>query len=222
MTLGRTSSGAIKIKTDGTTRAVNCACCGGGALCGPISFTNEYGYYVPANSETSYEISNSEFDNFQLGGTINWSSSINIDFGPFACDFSYSNSISIPPNTCTDGVGTYIFRGEGYSESPTCINDCSLYGGPPCPPFAPPPNPVHSETGISVIVFSEEGKYYLYMSGYIMCPIGDGTTICSGVYKNAGKNYSSGDGGSFSLLGVSIGYDTDSTWSMSFSPNPPN
>ena len=29
MTLGRTASNAIKIKTDGTTRAVNCACCGG-------------------------------------------------------------------------------------------------------------------------------------------------------------------------------------------------
>ena len=29
MTLGRTSSGAIKIKTDGGLRAVNCACCGG-------------------------------------------------------------------------------------------------------------------------------------------------------------------------------------------------
>ena len=30
MTLGRTASNAIKIKTDGTTRAVNCACCGCG------------------------------------------------------------------------------------------------------------------------------------------------------------------------------------------------
>lgn len=220
MTLGRTSSGAVKVKTDGTTRAVNCACCG--ALCGPISFTNEYGYYVPVNSETSYEISKEEFDDFQLGGIINWSSSINVGFGPFACDFSYSDFISIPPDTCTDGVGTYIFRGEGYSENPTCINDCSLYGGPPCPPYVPPPNPVGSGTGISVIVFSEEGKYYLYISGYIMCPIGNGTSICSRVYKNAGKNYSSGDGGSFSLLGASIGYDTDSTWSMSFSPNPPS
>jgi hypothetical protein len=28
MTLGRTTSGAIKIKTDGGLRAVNCACCG--------------------------------------------------------------------------------------------------------------------------------------------------------------------------------------------------
>ena len=34
MTLGRTSSGAINIKTDGgTTRAVECACCGGGPIC---------------------------------------------------------------------------------------------------------------------------------------------------------------------------------------------
>ena len=29
MTLGRTASNAIKIKTDGGLRAVNCACCGG-------------------------------------------------------------------------------------------------------------------------------------------------------------------------------------------------
>jgi hypothetical protein len=29
MTLGRTPAGAIKIKTDGGLRAVNCACCGG-------------------------------------------------------------------------------------------------------------------------------------------------------------------------------------------------
>ena len=32
MTLGRTSSGAIKIKTDGGLRAVSCACCGGGGI----------------------------------------------------------------------------------------------------------------------------------------------------------------------------------------------
>ena len=36
MTLGRTSSGAIKIKTDGGLRAVNCACCGG---CGCYSIS---------------------------------------------------------------------------------------------------------------------------------------------------------------------------------------
>lgn len=33
MTLGRTSSGAIKIKTDGGLRAVSCGCCGGGCPC---------------------------------------------------------------------------------------------------------------------------------------------------------------------------------------------
>ena len=38
MTLGRTASNAIKIKTDGgTTRAVECACCGGGVVCGCAS-----------------------------------------------------------------------------------------------------------------------------------------------------------------------------------------
>lgn len=218
MTLGRTSTGAIKIKTDGGLRAVGCACCGG--LCGPISFNDEYGYYVPVNSETSYEISKEEFDNFQLGGTISWSSYINMAYGPFACSFSYSDSISVPPNTCTDGVGTYIFRGEGYSQSPTCINDCSYYESQ-CPPGAPPATPVYSSTGISLIVFSETDKYYLYVSGYVMCPYGNGTTICVQLYKNVGKNYSSGEGGSFSLLGATIGYDVNSTWSMGFSPNPP-
>ena len=212
MILGLTSSGAVKIKVeDGTTRAVNCACCGC-CGCGPVSFFNEYGAYVDANAGTSYEISKQQFDSFQLGGTINWSSSINIDYGSMACDFSYSGYISIPPKTCD-------FQDEGYSESPTCINDCSYYGSE-CPPWQPTPMPVHSSTGISGRVFSEEGKYYLYVSGYIQCPIGNGTTICSSVYKSAGKNYSSGDGGSFSLLGASIGYDTNSTWSMGFSPNP--
>jgi hypothetical protein len=32
MILGRTPSGAIKTKTDGGLRAVNCACCGGGGI----------------------------------------------------------------------------------------------------------------------------------------------------------------------------------------------
>ena len=40
MTLGRTSSGAIKIKTDGGLRAVNCACCGGECACGSATPIN--------------------------------------------------------------------------------------------------------------------------------------------------------------------------------------
>lgn len=43
MTLGRTSSGSIKIKTDGgTTRAVECACCGG-CTCGSATPINPPG-----------------------------------------------------------------------------------------------------------------------------------------------------------------------------------
>jgi len=37
MTLGRTASGAIKIKTDGGLRAVECACCGGCGCAATIS-----------------------------------------------------------------------------------------------------------------------------------------------------------------------------------------
>ena len=37
MTLGLTSSGAVKIKTDNGLRAVNCACCGGVCGCSPVS-----------------------------------------------------------------------------------------------------------------------------------------------------------------------------------------
>ena len=36
MTLGLTSSGAVKIKTDNGLRAVNCACCGGCETCGEL------------------------------------------------------------------------------------------------------------------------------------------------------------------------------------------
>ena len=40
MTLGRTSSGAIKIKTDGGLRAVSCACCGG-CGCGSVAVSGD-------------------------------------------------------------------------------------------------------------------------------------------------------------------------------------
>ena len=40
MTLGRTSSGSIKIKTDGGLRAVNCACCGG-CGCGSVAVSGD-------------------------------------------------------------------------------------------------------------------------------------------------------------------------------------
>lgn len=41
MTLGRTASNAIKIKTDaGTTRAVECGCCGGDCACGSATPIN--------------------------------------------------------------------------------------------------------------------------------------------------------------------------------------
>lgn len=96
MTLGRTSSGAIKIKTDGgTTRAVECACC---APCEDYSFNGKI-------------ITKEAFNSWRKGGTIQVSGNVfdtslnsqyQIDQGcpNGECSWSYSNTIIVPPNTC--------------------------------------------------------------------------------------------------------------------------
>jgi hypothetical protein len=61
MTLGRTSSGAIKIKTDeagGGLRAVECACCGGCDGCGTYDFSKILSMYFVDPSGMSF------FDSF--------------------------------------------------------------------------------------------------------------------------------------------------------------
>lgn len=45
MIIGRTPSGAIKIKTDGGLRAVGCACCGGDE-CAPFPYTETLGSFL--------------------------------------------------------------------------------------------------------------------------------------------------------------------------------
>ena len=52
MTLGRTSSGSIKIKTDGgTPRAVACTCCGGGVVCGCSSVPSALAAIIEASPQ---------------------------------------------------------------------------------------------------------------------------------------------------------------------------
>ena len=73
MTLGRTSSGAIKIKTDeagGGLRAVNCVCCGGSGTCGGLVIPTQFseivenaqlsipGYYPTIDGASSVPFSN--------------------------------------------------------------------------------------------------------------------------------------------------------------------
>ena len=52
MTLGRTSSGAIKIKTDGGLRAVECACCGD-AGCGCVKVSDPLKSIIESSTTVS-------------------------------------------------------------------------------------------------------------------------------------------------------------------------
>ena len=76
MTLGLTSSGAVKIKTDnGTTRAVNCACCGG--VCGCATVSAQLRAIIESATTISVNGSvrswNGESSNVQLGfGQVSW------------------------------------------------------------------------------------------------------------------------------------------------------
>jgi hypothetical protein len=96
MTLGRTSSGAIKIKTDSPPglRAVECACCD------PCT-----GY-----AASGLIITKEQYLSWRKGGSIQLSASIS-DSSPKAyndpsscdngrCDWSYSTSFNVPSNTC--------------------------------------------------------------------------------------------------------------------------
>ena len=100
MTLGRTSSGAVKIKVeDGTTRAVECACCGPDPCNG-----TEWGIYQ------GFVITKDQYLAWLRGGTISVGGTVHDSYGGIAdppcppydvCDWSYSTSISVPAKTCT-------------------------------------------------------------------------------------------------------------------------
>lgn len=98
MVLGRTAN-AIKIKTDGTTRAVNCACCGPDPCDG-----TEWGIYQ------GFEITKDQYLAWRRGGTISVGGTVHDSYGGIAdppcppydvCDWSYSTSITVPAKTCT-------------------------------------------------------------------------------------------------------------------------
>lgn len=219
MTLGLTSSGAVKIKIDnGTTRAVECACCVPPAVCGPGYYYDMFGAYRYADKDNSYEISKAQYDLVQGGGTFNGSASISINFNQLLnCSFSASSdTIIAAPNAACSILGNTFFRGYGFSEWPTCIND-PLYYGPP--PF--PSQEVYSSMEFVMFFLQQEDKYYLHISGYIQCPVGDGTALCFSQFRYMGKVYSSGTSNAFSFLGANIYYDDDSaytsnSWSISF------
>jgi hypothetical protein len=178
-----------------------------------------FGAFIAADKNNSYEISKGQFDLVQAGGTFNGSASISINFSPILnCSFSATSDpiIALPKEACSDLGYKRIFSGEDYSDFPTCINDPLYYGPPPLPSQALP-----SSMQFDILFFQQESKYYTHISGYIQCPVGDGTAFCFSQYRYVGKVYSNGTTNSFSFLGANIFYDDDSaytsnSWSISF------
>ena len=204
-------------ETDEYWPFVNCTCCQ--APCGPGMYYNHYGQYVAYNATNSYEITKAQYDSFQLGGTINWSASIDVNYSSkLNCDWSSSGSITVGPDS-----SNCVWSGSDGSP-PTCFSDPNYYGsGYPGGSF--PYEEEGSSMGFEVMVFIEGDKYYLYVSGHIKCPVGNATASCVPVYKQMGKS-SAGETDSFSFLGVSIYYDdstqySSNSWSLSFTPNAP-
>jgi len=219
MILGRTPAGLIKTKTDGGLRAVNCACCESPLLCGPGYYFDMFGAFIYADKNNSYEISKGQFDLVQAGGTFNGSASISINFSPILnCSFSAISDpiIASPGDACLPNGATTIFSGSDFSESPTCVSDPLYYGPPPLPL-----QEVNSSMEFVMLLFPQDDKYYLHISGYIQCPVGNATGSCVEIFRYVGKVYSNGTTNSFSFLGANIFYDDDSaytsnSWSISF------
>jgi len=92
MTLGRTSSGAIKIKTDGGLRAVGCACCGSCDLCGAVIASAPLLNLIKNATSVSVNYNFPSFSYFpQVSGTetLSWN-------GVYAfADIQYDGAISI-------------------------------------------------------------------------------------------------------------------------------
>ena len=89
MTLGRTSSGAIKIKTNGDAglRAVECACCGGGCVI-PLSEQGDLEAY-PDATETMWR-------EWNKGGTV----SVSMHYSEGGCSVSSSEIFNVPAGAC--------------------------------------------------------------------------------------------------------------------------
>jgi hypothetical protein len=222
MVLGRTADNKIKIRKDDPLglRAVNCACCGG---CGPVYYDDMFGALIYADKNNSYEISEGQFNLVQAGGTFNGSASISINYTPILnCSFSATSDpiIALPKTACLPNGATTIFDGSEFSGSPTCVSDPLYYGPPPLPL-----QEVKSSMEFVILFFPQEDagvvKYYAHISGYIQCPVGNGTAFCFSQFRYVGKVYSAGTTNSFSFLGANIFYDDDSaytsnTWNISF------
>jgi hypothetical protein len=127
MTLGRTSSAAIKIKTDGGLRAVECACCGGSGckitqaqfdairygFTTNITGTQGIGTIVPVIQLYEYSFQNPEEDREEIHGAIENESNIGSQGGPY----KYLVSDTGPFTCIVDGGGGITYPVTYYNEN---------------------------------------------------------------------------------------------------------
>ena len=125
MTLGRTPEGAIKIKTDGGLRAVNCACCGG-VVCGcnevkvPSSIYNILNNITSASQCTLLGSTPTYFELIDDKVNVEWSEDGSYLFGFFiyrkgspCFSMGYSNGAEDQP--------AEVITESGYCESAVLV-----------------------------------------------------------------------------------------------------
>lgn len=190
MVIGRSSTGAIKLKTDSPKglRAVECACCGGGC--------------IGVEGQHSIAISESNFNSWLKGGQLFVAASISGQ-----CSGSYSETIEVPPQTCVvqwTQAGALCFSEldpEGQYQGADCNFSffksnsgffANISGGITCQfeyrPFENGPifacAPIFSQVG------REPSEFDSWSVNYV------------------------------NFLGAQIPFQSDASWSFNFTPNP--
>ena len=107
MVIGRSSTGAIKIKTDGGLRAVNCACCGDSCGCSSVS----------AQLKTTIENATTITVNGSAQSWNGQNSILQLGFGQLSWGISYS-------------AGQICIYGDNGDNSVTLGEGCLFTTGP--------------------------------------------------------------------------------------------
>jgi hypothetical protein len=120
MTLGRTPAGAIKTKTDGGLRAVNCACCGG---CNPI-YTTTLGPFL-------YGSISDLWSKQKLDAWANSPYTVNIDISVMGRSASLSVTAPVVCKYDFDSTSEYYSNSwvTDLGPDPNCVPDPE---DPPC------------------------------------------------------------------------------------------
>ena len=123
MTLGLTSSGAVKIKTDGGLRAVECACCGSGACA----------------------ITEAQFNTIRYGGTTNIAA-------PFQTSFVQDYEYSFFDAEGNENIFGQLSANQIFSNINPYMRNCVYNFPPPMPGTYTLPTTLSGIAAISFII----------------------------------------------------------------------